>query len=714
MSLLAKIEAFNPLPSSQIDPKQMEDQGGQCGERGRSDAEGVDVDDAETLRDACVTEQTRGKYTSSINGIKKWIQTELVKSDINADRLIDSSGQIDLNNFSPGYFEKFLVYKRCMVKTVTLGGYRSAIKDLYRVKRMPLPAEYGDSMKQLFSGMKRKEAAHDQSSNPRNSGKKPLPYSVYKSLCESTLSLSDGGFAHLFLTSQWNLMCRSISVQTLQSHHLIAEDDSIGVVFYKTKTNQEGAGPKDPRHIYANRMSPSTCWITALGLYLACHPRIQPGSVFPGANQKLRFGKALSGLLKTSGLSDGYGTHSVRKGVATFACGGSTGGPSVVSVCLHCGWSLGGVQDRYFRYEAAGDQFLGRVVAGLPLNDAKFASLPPHFAFDNDALVDKCVKTMFPSLETDLNMHKILHLCLASLVYHADYLVDILPKEHPLLATTVFSNPSLMAALSSRVLTENSTWIRPTGIPPYIEVYKKFDRQQQSINALPDILEARVSKVIEEKGVAAGHVTAATLRSVLSSVLAEVGLRQADTTHNVFLPTNTRRDLHFWGGKFHILPKDFSFPSIDPLGAWQLWWFGNSKRNYPPYKGIQTDDLDSSQKKATYSEWSIMMRHIIAGVEATTGSEIGKICDEVHAIELFNIGFQQLKLKPSKHKRRIDQLKLTTVLRLVRENLNDTAGSKKTPFRSRKRPKRTICNDKPLPIIPCSRHIPSILDNAGQ
>ncbi|KAG6941619.1 hypothetical protein JG688_00018572, partial [Phytophthora aleatoria] len=41
---------------------------------------------------------------------------------------------------------------------------------------------------------------------------------------------------------------------------------------------------------------------------------------------------------------------------------------------LHCGWFLGGVQDRYFRYESAGDQYLGRVVAGLPLNSSAFAN----------------------------------------------------------------------------------------------------------------------------------------------------------------------------------------------------------------------------------------------------------------------------------------------------------------------------------------------------
>ncbi|KAG6974841.1 hypothetical protein JG688_00002855, partial [Phytophthora aleatoria] len=73
-----------------------------------------------------------------------------------------------------------------------------------------------------------------------------------------------------------------------------------------------------------------------------------------------------------------YGTHSVRTGVATFACGGSTGRPSIVSVCLPCGWPLACVQDRYFSCEFAGEQCLGRVVACFPVSDSKFAVLPPH------------------------------------------------------------------------------------------------------------------------------------------------------------------------------------------------------------------------------------------------------------------------------------------------------------------------------------------------
>lgn len=100
-----------------------------------------------------------------------------------------------------------------------------------------------------------------------------------------------------------------------------------------------------------------------------------------------------------------YGTHSVRKGVATFACSGTTGGPSIASACLRVGWYLGGVQDRYIRYESAGDKYLGRVVAGLPLNSADFAALPPHFDTYQDLAVRECSSEIFPALKDTSTLH---------------------------------------------------------------------------------------------------------------------------------------------------------------------------------------------------------------------------------------------------------------------------------------------------------------------
>ena len=70
------------------------------------------------------------------------------------------------------------------------------------------------------------------------------------------------------------------------------------------------------------------------------------------------------------------GVHSLRKGAASFVSSGSTCAPPQVATNIRARWSMGIIQDTYLRYEAAGDQYVGRVVCGLPLSSPKFAVLP--------------------------------------------------------------------------------------------------------------------------------------------------------------------------------------------------------------------------------------------------------------------------------------------------------------------------------------------------
>lgn len=55
--------------------------------------------------------------------------------------------------------------------------------------------------------------------------------------------------------------------------------------------------------------------------------------------------------------------------------------PPIVSVCICAGWMMGGVKDRYLKYEAAGDQFVGRCAACLDLLSKNFAISPLHWDF---------------------------------------------------------------------------------------------------------------------------------------------------------------------------------------------------------------------------------------------------------------------------------------------------------------------------------------------
>ncbi|EGZ25211.1 hypothetical protein PHYSODRAFT_486064, partial [Phytophthora sojae] len=86
--------------------------------------------------------------------------------------------------------------------------------------------------------------------------------------------------------------------------------------------------------------------------------------------------------------------------------------------------------------------------------------------------------------------------CLASLVHQANFVLDCLPINHPLLVSTIFTNPSVLDDLREH---GDSKWMEGTGIPPHIELYKKLHNQQKEIDALPGILEQRMEKVLERK-----------------------------------------------------------------------------------------------------------------------------------------------------------------------------------------------------------------------
>ncbi|ETO69913.1 hypothetical protein F444_13574 [Phytophthora nicotianae P1976] len=215
------------------------------------------------------------------------------------------------------------------------------------------------------------------------------------------------------------------------------------------KNDQEGNRPRDPRHVYANPLTPSICPVLALAIFWATSSFDDTDRLFPGNNQYERFRKCLHRLFETEDISqelrrrgigkDELGTHSMRKGAATYYASGSTACLSSTAVHFRTGWSLDGVQNTYLRYEAARDMHVGRTVTGLPPGSHEFAALAPHFG-EQDSLVESAISCTFPGLPDHLKF--VGEFCLASLVYHSHYLRSHLSIEHPLLESILFQHPA--------------------------------------------------------------------------------------------------------------------------------------------------------------------------------------------------------------------------------------------------------------------------------
>jgi hypothetical protein len=303
----------------------------------------------------------------------------------------------------------------------------------------------------FFRGLKRQQAKEKQEGIRKlQEGKSAMPFKLYERLCKAFMT-NKNSFGHLYLSFSWNLMCRTDNTSSILMSHLNWTNDCLVVFYGKMKNDQEGENLREGRHVYSNPENPVVCPILALSIYLITTPH--DNHLFPGHRQASRFSKQMQKVLRKhpdvlsgTGISsiDELGTHSCRKGAATFCLSGSTGGPDIASVCNRCGWKLPGVLDRYMKYEKAGDMFVGRTASGLPINNENFALLPYHFDDSQDA--QSIASELFPKVPVSISIF-----CLASLVGNVMFIKSTLSRNHPLLSTKLFTVPGYIEKLESHL-----------------------------------------------------------------------------------------------------------------------------------------------------------------------------------------------------------------------------------------------------------------------
>ncbi|RHY05967.1 hypothetical protein DYB25_011450 [Aphanomyces astaci] len=167
-------------------------------------------------------------------------------------------------------------------------------------------------------------------------------------------------------------------------------------------------------------------------------------------------------------------------------------------------------------YERAGDQLVGRVVAGQPLNNAKFAVLPPHFKDTNSAAVLGAIKARFPALADVTHLRGIPAHGLASLEHLSNYILDIPPTKHTIFHTAPFREPLIMVALKAE-LVSTTPRLQPSGIPPYIEVYRLLEVQGTSIDMIPTSIVSQVRDILDERDINNNAISPSLLRQTICS-----------------------------------------------------------------------------------------------------------------------------------------------------------------------------------------------------
>lgn len=331
--------------------------------------------------------------------------------------------------------------------------------------------------------------------------------------------------AWAWVTLQWNLVSRSNSVENIHLEHVSWHGDSMRILFAKSKGDQTGEGLSNEKHIYPNPKRPEVCAILALAVYFFSTSRplkdgeLKDTKLFPGTFQKAHWADLLQdgiknvedgidlgclkkdskclGLLSTFIFSSFYslvGTHSIRKGAATFLLS-LVDGPSAIMVYLRAGWSLGNVPDRYIHAGTGSDQLVGRSVALLPLHSPEFADLGPHFTQAGmKLLLTMGIDKFCPSFEKLPDTFKTsVPYLLATLCHHYTWLTSNLPSTFPLWQSQIFTRffsdfEELRKHVTLGCNINKETNMTATGIPGHIATSTKLDELSTKVTKLTDEL----------------------------------------------------------------------------------------------------------------------------------------------------------------------------------------------------------------------------------
>mmetsp|Transcript_21038 Transcript_21038/g.25871 ORF Transcript_21038/g.25871 Transcript_21038/m.25871 type:complete len:633 (+) Transcript_21038:146-2044(+) len=409
----------------------------------------------------------------------------------------------------------------------TYEGIRSIVAHMHRESGLVVPQDLDAMMAVYVKGSRRLNLLAKQTLGLKISeGKEHMTFEVYSKIARILFESGQPEhiFAHLFFILDWNLMKRAENCNTCMISHIRFEEDCLVFQFAKSKGAQDGEDHLGPWHVYSNPLEPHICPVLALAKYIITYPSVLSGKVplFEGSDPYNRYTKIFCKVIKDNmdelrrlGVSHGdLGTHSSRKGVATLVAAGCTASPPIVSICLRAGWSMGGVKERYFRHERAGDRYVGRCASCLDQSSKDFAVSCPYFDFtgikDSSArlerkkLVQKWLMDRIPIDKIESHVYNVLKFCFASICYHYDTLQERLDASCLVLNSTfMIGLPKEIRECAKVAYPWTKTCDTPTftGIPPHILILAELEELKMKFTQLTESMRKGLNEELNERGV---------------------------------------------------------------------------------------------------------------------------------------------------------------------------------------------------------------------
>lgn len=518
-------------------------------------------------------------------------------------------------------------------------GLRSSFTYLFARYNKKISQEQFDEISDILQGVKRVANEAKQAGEGKiEDGKREVSFPLYCAF--NRWCIEDGSkeaiYCRAFASKTWNLAARGDSTGKIHLPHFTWRADSYAANFAHSKDEQTGGkkAKRLPRNVYCNPFDVEADDYSATFDYIATFPELlsdPTGRFFPGSEKYVtsRFSKHLAIMLKQHKeelaklgyTPEDIGIHSWRKGAHTYMNNGSTAGPSATSTCIRGGHAIGGSRDIYVLHARAGDTYCGRVLAGLPLHDAKFAVSYPDFSavkegINKDELeaaqheLDKRVNVTLESifgksaLEHVPNLQRILRVGLASHLQHRMTLDKLYPQNSHIRSTALFTSKEVHSLKNTVKITlpwENGGLAYATGIPPHTailagneEIKKLLSELLPAIEQFMDdrtmcgnLSETRMKEIVDHER----RETRKQLNYITELLEKQQGVNVGSKDGAVVTHSD---GYNRWivNGIQRCLPPDWIFPTGPAVHAYQYWHHGDEVKKIVPLKMLKRSDLN--------------------------------------------------------------------------------------------------------------------------
>lgn len=561
--------------------------------------------------------------------------------------------------------------------------------DGIEVEAISCPSSLTESMSKISQAKKRVHARSMGDGDIDSSAKVPLSMEAYEKLSFRALNkASSSGEAVIiqpFLLLAWNLMARSITVSDLLWRNIGWSGDHVTITYERSKTDQEGIN-QIPRAIYANPFNPSICPILALGLKVCSESSTDARSaprLFHSEHANKLFSAWLCRTLNDGSESENdffgvapntIGTHSFRKGAATYVCG-LTSGPDSDAVKLRMEHSLGGSNDTYIRRDVGQDRVVGRAVVGLDRNGDCFSILPPHF----NAPV--CIDEVIPvSLLRKLppTTKAALPYLVASVLYHWDWITQNLSRQHSFFSSTLYTQRRFRDEWSNRVVLGKfcnpDSGLTGTGIPIDTKILYLLEQLIEKSSSMESTISARTASLVVDQLAVVNGVALHT-RAMLQEMLAPMNSVMERLERRIVINERPNQEssvendqpnfrTFFWEGEHHFFPADFKLPVVSSVALWRLWLFGDDNAVNIPYRYLDGKHMSKSQRTQLSKARGVMDR-----IRETIGKTYAELAAEgiVEAEKQFSEAYFNLMRSYKRH----SSMTFSTAYKHLKSNSND-------------------------------------------